>query len=70
MRKRRRPPKAVLSRVLTVRAWAELNALGLRTARRMIADGRGPRIIQLTSRRVGVREVDAAAWQASHLLED
>jgi predicted DNA-binding transcriptional regulator AlpA len=66
MRTSKQQPRAP-DRVYTLREWAQLNALSLRTARRLVAEGNGPRIIQLTSRRVGVRESDAAAWQAARV---
>jgi predicted DNA-binding transcriptional regulator AlpA len=58
------------SRVLTLQQFAELNALSLRTVKRLIHNGKGPRVIQLTDRRVGIREDDAAAWQAARLRGD
>jgi predicted DNA-binding transcriptional regulator AlpA len=54
-------------RVLTVAQFAEMNSLGLRTAKRLIAAGNGPPILQLTSKRIGIRETDAARWQAARL---
>ena len=65
-----RPPVSidrVPDRVLTLKQWAALNAMSLRTAARLIRAGDGPPIIQLTSRRVGVRESDAAKWQAERM---
>jgi predicted DNA-binding transcriptional regulator AlpA len=56
-------------RVLTLREWAKLNSIGYRTAHRLIASGKGPRLTQLSDRRVGVREVDNAAWQASRVRD-
>jgi predicted DNA-binding transcriptional regulator AlpA len=55
------------SRVLTLKQFADLNSLGLRTVKRLIAEGKGPKVLQITDRRVGIREDDAAAWQASRV---
>jgi hypothetical protein len=49
--------------VLTVRQWAALNAISYRTARRILDAGEGPRILQLTAGRIGIRVRDNAAWQ-------
>jgi predicted DNA-binding transcriptional regulator AlpA len=57
----------VPDRVLTLKQWAELNALSLRTAARLIAGGDGPPILRLSNRRIGIRESDAARWQAARL---
>ncbi len=53
--------------VVTLKAWAELNAISLRTARRLLAEGNGPAIVQLTSRRIGVRLRDNKEWQWARL---
>jgi predicted DNA-binding transcriptional regulator AlpA len=55
------------SRVLTLKEFADLNSLGLRTVKRLIHDGKGPKVIQITERRVGIREADAAEWQAARV---
>jgi predicted DNA-binding transcriptional regulator AlpA len=65
-RERQRLP-AQPDRVLTLRQFAEINSLGLRTAKRLIAAGDGPPILQLTSKRVGIRQSDAARWQAARV---
>ena len=50
-------------KVLTLREWAALNTLSFQTAKRMIARGLGPQVIQLSARRVGIRVIDNARWQ-------
>jgi hypothetical protein len=50
-------------RVLTLREWAALNTLSFQTAKRLLADGRGPKTIQLSDRRVGIRVIDNRRWQ-------
>jgi predicted DNA-binding transcriptional regulator AlpA len=52
-------------RVLTFHAWCQLNAFSLATGRRIIKSGSGPPVLQLSSRRIGIKESANAAWQAS-----
>ena len=54
-------------RVLTLREWAALNGFSFMTGKRLIARGDGPVTIQLSPRRVGVRVIDNARWQAARL---
>jgi hypothetical protein len=53
-------------RVFSLRQWAELNGLSLRTARRLVAQGDLP-VLRLSGRRIGVRASDAARWQAKRM---
>jgi predicted DNA-binding transcriptional regulator AlpA len=48
------PPTLLDAQVLRLREWAELAGVSMRTARRILASGTGPRIVQLSSKRVGV----------------
>jgi predicted DNA-binding transcriptional regulator AlpA len=52
-------------RVLSFRHWCEINNFSKATGRRIINRGEGPRVLQLSTRRIGIRESDNAAWQAS-----
>jgi predicted DNA-binding transcriptional regulator AlpA len=63
----KQPPALTPDRVLTLDQWCELNSLGRNTAKRLIANGDGPAIVQLSPRRIGIRESDAAAWQAARI---
>jgi hypothetical protein len=54
-------------KVLTLREWAALNSLSFGTAKRLIADGRGPQTVQLSLRRIGIRVIDAQRWQEARL---
>lgn len=56
-------------RVLTLAQWYTLNGFSRATAQRLIARGEGPRLIKLSSRRIGIRLSDHRAWQASRLIE-
>jgi hypothetical protein len=52
-------------RVLTFAEWCSLNKIGQRTGRRIIKSGKGPRVLQLSERRIGIRVADNRRWQAS-----
>jgi len=54
-------------RVLTFRQWCNVNNFSLMTGRRIVKSGSGPPILQLSARRIGIRETDNAAWQASRV---
>jgi len=54
-------------RVLTFRQWCELNGFSKATGIRLIRRGDGPPVLQLSTRRIGIRESDNAAWQASRV---
>ena len=55
-------------RVLSFPKWCELSGFSTRTGRRLMMAGRRPReIIQLSDRRIGVREDDAARWLESRV---
>jgi predicted DNA-binding transcriptional regulator AlpA len=63
----KQPPALAPDRVLTLHQWCKINSLGHNTAKRLIANGDGPAIVQLSPRRIGIRESDAAAWQAARI---
>jgi predicted DNA-binding transcriptional regulator AlpA len=52
-------------RVLSFRHWCEINNFSKATGHRLIKAGDGPPILQLSKRRIGIRESDNAAWQSS-----
>jgi hypothetical protein len=52
-------------RVLTFRMWCAVNEFSLATGRRIVKRGESPRVLQLSPRRIGIRESDNAAWQAA-----
>jgi predicted DNA-binding transcriptional regulator AlpA len=53
--------------VLTIPEWAALNSLSLGSAKRLLKEGRGPRTIQLSSKRIGIRVSDNARWQEERI---
>jgi predicted DNA-binding transcriptional regulator AlpA len=52
-------------RVLPFPLWCDVNGFSKATGRRLIQRGDGPPVLQLSPRRIGIRESDNAAWQAS-----
>lgn len=50
-------------KVMNVRQWAELNGVSIATAKRILASGTGPKVVQLSSKRIGIRVIDNALWQ-------
>jgi predicted DNA-binding transcriptional regulator AlpA len=52
-------------RVLPFPKWCELNGFSTRTGRRLIASGQGPKVIQLSENRIGIREDHNTEWQNS-----
>jgi hypothetical protein len=59
------PPVEHRDRVLTLQQWCEINAFSLATGRRILNSGNGPSVLQLSPRRIGIKESANAAWQAS-----
>jgi hypothetical protein len=49
--------------ILPFQVWCRLNNLSLRTGRRVLASGSGPRVVQLSSHRIGGTYGDNRAWQ-------
>jgi predicted DNA-binding transcriptional regulator AlpA len=49
-------------RVLTFDEAADVSNFSVATLRRRIADGAGPRVVRLSTRRVGIRLRDLRAW--------
>jgi len=52
-------------RVLTIPQWAALNGLSYWTAKRLLRAGKGPKITQISDRRVGITVGNNARWQAA-----
>jgi hypothetical protein len=51
-------------RVLSFIQWCALNGISPATGRRILnGDGPKPPVVQLSTRRIGIRESDNAAWQ-------
>ena len=57
-----------VDRIFTLDEFAKLNRISTSTLERTIARGEGPKLVQLSLRRLGIRERDGAAWQAAHVL--
>jgi hypothetical protein len=54
-------------RVFTLAEWAKEASISPRTARELIASGRGPRVVELSPNRLGIRVCDHRAWLASRI---
>jgi hypothetical protein len=50
-------------RVMTLRQWSEVNGFSIFTGRRLIKSGQGPKILQLSPRRIGITVAANRAWQ-------
>jgi hypothetical protein len=51
--------------VLTLREWARLNRISLRTARRLLTNGTGPTVVRLSPQRIGITVGANKRWQQS-----
>jgi predicted DNA-binding transcriptional regulator AlpA len=49
-------------RVLSFKQWCALNGISIATARRLLDAGKGPEIVRLSPRRIGVTVAANAAW--------
>ena len=56
-------------KILTVKQWAELNAISLWSAKKLMHEGNGPRVVQLGQRRIGIRVIDNARWQEQRIRD-
>jgi predicted DNA-binding transcriptional regulator AlpA len=54
-------------RVLNFRQWCQINGFSKATGHRLIKAGEGPPVLQLSARRIGIRESDNARWQAERV---
>jgi predicted DNA-binding transcriptional regulator AlpA len=52
-------------KVLTFAQWCAINNFSKTTGHRLVKRGEGPSILQLSPRRIGIRESDNRVWQAS-----
>jgi hypothetical protein len=53
------------AQVLTFREWCALNRISARTGRRILNSGRGPMVVQLSTKRIGVTVGANRLWQQS-----
>jgi predicted DNA-binding transcriptional regulator AlpA len=53
------------SQVLRIPEWAVLANISLRSARRLIASGEGPKVVRISSRLIGVTLASHKAWVAA-----
>jgi hypothetical protein len=53
------------AQVLTFLEWCALNRISARTGRRILNSGRGPTVVQLSTKRIGVTVGANRLWQQS-----
>jgi predicted DNA-binding transcriptional regulator AlpA len=56
-------------KVLTIKQFAAICGISVSSAKKLLWLGQGPKTIQLTKRRVGIRVVDLRKWQESRARE-
>jgi predicted DNA-binding transcriptional regulator AlpA len=56
-------------RVMSFHDWCHLNGFSVPTGRRILASANGPKVIQLSERRIGIRHRDNRAWQESRIRD-
>jgi predicted DNA-binding transcriptional regulator AlpA len=54
-------------RVLTIQEWCALTGISEATGKRLLRDGDGPAVIQLSARRIGIRTIDHSRWLAERM---
>jgi predicted DNA-binding transcriptional regulator AlpA len=54
-------------RCLSLREWAKLCGFSYQTAKRLVACGEGPAVVQLSPKRIGIRTIDAARWSEARI---
>jgi len=55
-------------RILSFADWCRLNGISLATGRRILKSGKGPTVIRLSDRRIGISVAANAAWQEARAL--
>jgi hypothetical protein len=50
-------------RVMSFLDWCKINSISTATGRRIISSGQGPRVLELSARRIGIRHGDNRRWQ-------
>jgi len=55
--------------VMSFSEWCDDNGFSASTGRRVIKSGKGPRIIKLSERRIGIAAAENLRWRASRLVE-
>ena len=59
-----------LDRVLSFPQWAKLAGLSERTGREIIERGDGPKVVQLSPNRIGIRVCDHREWLAARIRKN
>jgi len=49
-------------KVLTFREWCKLNSFSIATGKRLMRARKGPKVVRLSERRIGIRMIDHVQW--------
>ena len=55
--------------VLSFDEWCRLNGFSRSTGQRLIKAGKGPQLVQLSARRIGIPMEEHRRWLASRMIE-
>ena len=55
--------------VMTFLQWCSLNGFSPATGKRLMRARRGPKIVQLSPKRIGIRNIDNDDWQKARLRD-
>jgi hypothetical protein len=53
-------------RVMTIAQWCAVNQISKSTGDRILKSGKGPKVVQLSTRRRGIRVIDNRKWQEAN----
>lgn len=56
-------------RVLSFEGWCQLNGFSRSTGQRLIKAGKGPQMVKLSARRIGVPMEEHRRWLAARMIE-
>lgn len=56
-------------RMLSFDEWCRLNSFSRSTGQRLLRDGKGPRFVRISTRRIGVTIGENRRWLASRMTE-
>jgi predicted DNA-binding transcriptional regulator AlpA len=60
--------QSLVGPVMSFMEWCNDNGFSASTGRRVIKSGKGPRIIKLSERRIGITTAENLRWRASRMI--